>query len=72
MTWNATLSFLAPLTDTAPSFQIVFSFMLETVRGSLEDAGARPEFIETIFTKLSKRLDDGWKEEAKARVKERE
>jgi len=55
----------------SPAFQVVFSFMLETVRGSLEDAGARPEFIETIFTKLSKRLDDGWKEEAKARVKER-
>lgn len=56
----------------SPAFGVVFSFMLETIRGSLEDAGARPEFIETIFTKLSKRLDDGWKEEAKARVKEKE
>lgn len=54
------------------AFATVFSFMLETVRGALEDAGARPEFIETIFTKLSKRLDDGWREEAKARVKEKE
>lgn len=61
----------ATLDLDSPGFQVAFTFMLETVRGSLEDAGARPEFIETIFTKLSKRLGDGWKEEAKARVKEK-
>jgi hypothetical protein len=49
----------------------VFAFTLETVRGALEDAGARPEFIETIFAKISKRLNDDWKNEALIRIKEK-
>jgi len=52
------------------SFETLMTFLMETLKGSMEDAGMRPEFIETVFTKLSKRLADGWKEEAKARMRE--
>ena len=55
----------------SPAFSAVFAFTLETVRGALEDAGARPEFIETIFAKISKRLNDDWKNEALIRIKEK-
>lgn len=55
----------------SPAFNVVAGFMLETFRGALEDGGARPEFIETIFAKLSKRLTDSWKEEALVRIKEK-
>jgi len=55
----------------SPAFSAVFAFTLETVRGALEDAGARPEFIETIFAKISKRLNNDWKNEAMIRVKEK-
>ena len=55
----------------SPAFSAVFAFTLETVRGALEDAGARPEFIETIFAKISKRLNSDWKNEAMIRIKEK-
>lgn len=55
----------------SPAFGAVFGFVLETVRGAMEDAGARQEFIETIFAKLSKRLNDDWKNEALIRIKEK-
>lgn len=55
----------------SPAFEVVFGFILETFRASMEDAGVRPEFIETIFAKLSKRLTDAWKEEARLRIKEK-
>ena len=53
------------------SMKILMGFILETFRASLQDAGTRPEHTETIFAKLSKRLEEGWNEEAKARMKER-
>ncbi len=52
------------------AFKTLFSFMLETVRGAMGDSGMRPEHIETVFAKLSKRLADGWAEDAKARMRE--
>lgn len=52
------------------AFKSLFSFMLETVRGAMGDSGMRPEHIETVFAKLSKRLADGWAEDAKARMRE--
>jgi len=55
----------------SPAFAAVFGFVLETVRSAMEDAGARQEFIETIFAKLSKRLNDDWKNEALIRIKEK-
>lgn len=53
------------------AFETLMGFVLETVRASMEDAGMRPEQTETVFTKLGKRLEKGWKEEAKARMKEK-
>lgn len=55
----------------SPAFGAVFSYILETIRASMEDAGMRSEFIETVFAKLSKRLDDSWKMEAILRIKEK-
>lgn len=48
----------------------LIGFVLETVRASMEDVGLRDEAIETVFVKLSKKLDDGWKQEAIVRMKE--
>ncbi len=55
----------------SPEFNVVAGFMLETFRGAMEDAGVRPEFIETIFAKLSKRLTENWKDEARMRIKDK-
>jgi hypothetical protein len=52
------------------AFKALFSFTLETVRGAMNDSGMRAEHIETVFAKLSKRLADGWAEDAKARMRE--
>lgn len=52
-----------------PAFATLFAYTMQTVRSSMEDAGLRPEHIETVFTKLSKRLGDGWKEEAKVKMR---
>lgn len=52
------------------AFKTLFAFMLDTVRGAMGDSGMRPEHIETVFAKLSKRLADGWAEDAKARMRE--
>ena len=54
----------------SPAFQALFSLLLETLKGAMEDAGVRTEHVETTFTKLAKRLNDRWKQEAKARMKE--
>jgi hypothetical protein len=51
------------------AFKALFGFVMETFRGALADAGMRPEHIETVFAKLSKRLADGWAEDAKAKMK---
>jgi len=51
------------------AFQHLFKYILETFRLAVQDAGTRPEQIETIFSKLSNRLSDGWNEEAKLKMK---
>jgi hypothetical protein len=51
------------------SFKKLFAFILETIRASMGDAGMRAEHIETVFAKLSKRIADGWMEDAKNRMK---
>lgn len=53
-----------------PAFKALFAFTLETVRGAMTDSGMRAEHIETVFAKLSKRLADGWGEDAKARMRD--
>tara|TARA_Y100000310_G_scaffold334397_1_gene414084 strand:- start:369 stop:1052 length:684 start_codon:yes stop_codon:yes gene_type:complete len=55
----------------SPAFEKLFGFVLETVRGALEDTSIRPEQIETVFNKLGKRLDTGWKADAKARMQDK-
>jgi hypothetical protein len=52
------------------AFKALFSLTLETVRVAMNDSGMRAEHIETVFAKLSKRLADGWAEDAKARMRE--
>lgn len=52
-------------------FQVIFDFILDTVRGSMGDAGMREEHIETVFMKLAKRLEDNWMEEAKAVLRDK-
>lgn len=51
------------------AFKNLFAFILETFRGSLEDSNLRTEMIETVFAKLTKRLEDNWEDEAKNRMK---
>jgi hypothetical protein len=51
-------------------FQALFTFLLETFRGAMEESGCRPELIETTFTKLTGNLDDSWAQEAKGRMKD--
>lgn len=53
----------------SPSFEVLMSFILETFRDAMKDSGMRGEMIETTFNKLAKKLEQGWKEEAKARMK---
>ncbi len=55
----------------SPAFEALFAFILETLRGAMDDAGLRQEHVETVFAKISKRLADTWKEEAKARMREK-
>ena len=51
------------------SFKTLFSFIMETFRGAMEDSNLRTEMIETVFAKLSKRLEDDWEDEAKNRMR---
>jgi len=53
-----------------PAFEVVFKFILETFRAAMEEAGMRQEHIETVFTRIGDALAQGWKEEAKARIRE--
>lgn len=51
------------------AFKTLFEFILETFRGAMEDSNLRTEMIETVFAKLTKRLEDNWEEEAKNKMK---
>jgi len=56
----------------SPAFQGLFSFILETFKEAMTEVGSRPEFVETVFTKLVVVLaDDPWKQEAKARMRDK-
>ncbi len=52
------------------SFQTLFGYILETFKDTMTESGMRPEHVETVFSKLSKALDDSWKAEARARMKQ--
>jgi len=51
------------------AFKVLFEFILETFRGAMEDSNLRTEMVETVFAKLSKRLEDNWEDEAKNKMK---
>lgn len=51
------------------AFKILFEFILETFRGAMEDSNLRTEMIETVFAKLTKRLESNWEDEAKNKMK---
>ena len=50
-------------------FEAVFAFTLETFRSAMLASGIRMELIETTFAKISKSLEEGWKEEARYRAR---
>jgi hypothetical protein len=52
------------------TFEVLFGFILETVKDTMSATGMRPELIETVFSKLGKTLNDSWKAEATARMKQ--
>jgi hypothetical protein len=56
----------------SPAFGVLFSYLLETFKEVLADAGVRSEQIETTFSGLVTVLgEEAWKEEAKARMKDK-
>jgi|APSaa5957512622_1039677.scaffolds.fasta_scaffold64650_1 hypothetical protein len=55
----------------SPIFETLFLLILETFKESMKDAGVRAEQVEQTFSHLQKSLDNSWREEAKARMKEK-
>lgn len=55
----------------SPAFRALFAMMLETFKENMKDAGCRSEVIETVFQGLVGSLDEGWKEDARQRMKEK-
>jgi len=53
----------------SPQFKAVFAFTLETVREALIESGLRPEMIEMVFAKLTAKLQEGWEQEARNKMK---
>jgi hypothetical protein len=52
------------------TFEVLFGYILETFKDTMSATGMRPEHIETVFSKLGKTLNDSWKAEAQARMKQ--
>lgn len=55
----------------SPVFEVLFILIVETFKESMKDAGVRAEQVEQTFSHLQKSLDNTWREEAKARMKEK-
>jgi hypothetical protein len=54
----------------SPVFHALFKVILQSFREAMEEAGTRPEHLETIFAKLVVKLaDPAWKEDAKHKMK---
>lgn len=51
------------------AFHVVFQYTLTTLQEVMRASGCREEMIETVFSKFAHRLENGWMEEAKNRVK---
>lgn len=50
------------------AFQKVFLFIIDTLRDGMVESGVSHEQVDALFSKVSKRFDDGWKSEARARM----
>jgi hypothetical protein len=55
----------------SPAFQALFSLLLSTFKEAMVKGGCRSEQIEQTFTGLVSSLDDSWKSEARARMKDK-
>ena len=53
----------------SPQFSAMFEFIMETFKESMYATGMRDEAVETVFAKLSHKLDAAWEAEAKNRMK---
>lgn len=54
----------------SPQAQAFILHLLNTVQEVMIESGVRSEHAETIFGKLGKRLDEGWKQDAKSKMRE--
>ena len=54
---------------SSPQFKAVFSLTLEAFREAMVDASLRPEMVEMVFAKLTAKLQEGWEQEARNRMK---
>lgn len=52
-----------------PQFKAVFALTLDTFREAMVDSNLRPEMVEMIFAKLTAKLQEGWEQEARNRMK---
>lgn len=53
----------------SPAYRTLMKEVLKAFQESLTAAGARPELIETVFSKLGKIMNDNWEAEVKTRIK---
>ena len=53
----------------SPAYKIFMKAVMSAFQESLSASGARPELIETVFTRLEKIMDDNWEAEIKNRMK---
>lgn len=53
----------------SPAYRIFMREVLGAFREALSSSGARPELVETVFTKLSKIMSDDWEVEVRERIK---
>jgi hypothetical protein len=53
----------------SPQFKAVFSFALDTFRDAMVDSNLRPEMVEMVYAKLTGKLQEGWEQEARNRMK---
>lgn len=54
---------------SSPQFKAVFSLTLEAFREAMVSSSLRPEMVEMVFAKLTAKLQDGWEQEARNRMK---
>lgn len=54
---------------SSPQFKAVFSLTLDSFREAMAEAQLRPEMVEMVFAKLTAKLQEGWEQEARNRMK---